>query len=901
MLKTGMRLPIVMIALTFVGCPGTCAPPPAPDPDTDRDGLSDRDDRCPCFPGLPVNQGCPDMDGDGLSDPDDRCPYRPGPATNQGCPDTYRYGQFDGDGLLYGHDRCSWCIPGPAMNQGIPDRDGDGLSDRHDRCPCMPGPTMNQGCPDTDGDGQFDDIDECRTVPGVPEYHGCPAPISDSDGDNIPDNEDKCPTVKGVREAQGCLPVEYDQFRAHIEDINFDTNKATLKPKSFAILDGAVKLLQQYPTVTLDIRGHTDTRKTGAVAIPLSRARAVAVRDYLLAKGIDRTRLCVRGVGSAEPVASDDTPVGRAKNNRVEFFLRTGRAECPPERCQRDKDCGPGLGCVNATCLALAKYPSLTVGRPDSAPHSQVRSAKPGETLNVRVRLATEDRTPEVIVQGPDYRQTEGHELPLPLPPPTPIKLPGKAKPKRGWELTITLSAPGAEFHSPALVERVFLPRYGDSDEAPFSIRIPESTSAASLELLAAFYHKGQFLGQAMKTVSIGADPKAPSPPPGEEDAVEVDRSDLSEVPADLTIRYETVMHRSCAGNVSAPCVEVWIVSASQNEPVAFTLEPDLRPWLSQQLALLSGLGRTAVGVGQSLTAKRETVRGVGIGIWDKLPQEVQEALKRLRPGKAVQIITNDPGFPWELARIPDLDDDGLAFLGLRFKIARLHVDPARKTGKRVKALAVEKILAVAPDYRDSRYQPLPAQEKELAAVSKVSPITRASDSLEGCVDALTSSPVKGIVHFAGHGAVEGEGIGAHYSLVLRNNQVLGLEAWKGIAPRLARNGAFVFINACQLGAGDYVAGTVEGWGPAVLERGASGYLGGLWNLGDESAADFARRFYEAIAKGRTAAEAVRVARRGFLDRGDPTYLAYVLYADHALRVELADAHAGGAQGAADK
>lgn len=225
---------------------------------------------------------------------------------------------LDGDGLIGKDDDCP-TIPGPAITRGCPDSDGDGVRDSEDRCPTMPGLPINQGCPDTDGDGIFDDVDACPTVPGVPEHRGCPAPVQDSDGDGIPDSEDKCPTVKGVKEAQGCLPQEFDKFTGAVEDINFDTNKATLKPKSFAILDEAVKLLQQYPTIRIDIHGHTDSQGPDAHNQKLSEDRAAAVRQYLVDKGIAPERLTARGFGESEPIAPNNTAAGRAKNRRVEI------------------------------------------------------------------------------------------------------------------------------------------------------------------------------------------------------------------------------------------------------------------------------------------------------------------------------------------------------------------------------------------------------------------------------------------------------------------------------------------------------------------------------------------------------------------------------------------------------
>jgi outer membrane protein OmpA-like peptidoglycan-associated protein len=85
-------------------------------PDTDGDGIADKDDACPEVAGIKSLNGCPDADGDGIADKDDKCPTVKGPKENGGCP---------------------W-----------PDRDGDGVLDKDDKCPDVKGTVANQGCPE---------------------------------------------------------------------------------------------------------------------------------------------------------------------------------------------------------------------------------------------------------------------------------------------------------------------------------------------------------------------------------------------------------------------------------------------------------------------------------------------------------------------------------------------------------------------------------------------------------------------------------------------------------------------------------------------------------------------------------------------------------------------------------
>ena len=85
-------------------------------PDTDGDGVTDKDDACPEIPGLISLQGCPDKDGDGVTDAEDECPDVFGPEPNSGCP----YIDNDGDGVIDILDKCI-TVPGPASNEGCPE------------------------------------------------------------------------------------------------------------------------------------------------------------------------------------------------------------------------------------------------------------------------------------------------------------------------------------------------------------------------------------------------------------------------------------------------------------------------------------------------------------------------------------------------------------------------------------------------------------------------------------------------------------------------------------------------------------------------------------------------------------------------------------------------------------
>lgn len=256
--------------------------------DTDGDGIYDKDDACPDVPGLKQFNGCPDTDGDGIIDSEDDCPNEFGLAEFRGCPDT----------------------------------DGDGVPDKDDECPEVAGLKSLKGCPDTDGDGIADKDDECPNEKGPKENKGCPWP--DRDGDGVLDKDDRCPDVKGTVANNGCPEVSEEvvkQLNDFAKSILFDTGKSTIKQVSFGTLASIKNVMNEYPYARFRIEGHTDSTGSLATNERLSKERAAAVKDYLIANGVDASRLESEGFGPSKPVADNKTAAGRAQNRRTEVVV----------------------------------------------------------------------------------------------------------------------------------------------------------------------------------------------------------------------------------------------------------------------------------------------------------------------------------------------------------------------------------------------------------------------------------------------------------------------------------------------------------------------------------------------------------------------------------------------------
>ena len=104
-------------------------------------------------------------------------------------------------------------------------------------------------------------------------------------------------------------------------DISFETGRSDIQPNFRAILDKFASSLNDNPATMVTIVGHTDNTGSDAINNPLSLDRAARTRDYLTTRGVAPARFTIDGRGSHEPVASNDTNAGRAKNRRVEIFV----------------------------------------------------------------------------------------------------------------------------------------------------------------------------------------------------------------------------------------------------------------------------------------------------------------------------------------------------------------------------------------------------------------------------------------------------------------------------------------------------------------------------------------------------------------------------------------------------
>lgn len=267
--------------------------------DRDGDGIPDNVDQCPDIPedfdGIDDEDGCPegdDKDGDGILDADDACPLDPedfdGFEDQDGCPDA------DNDADLL-------CDPWVAQ-QG---REGAFPCKGIDQCPDHPedfdGWEDDDGCPDLDNDDdKILDVDDL-----------CPNEPEDYDGDA---DDDGCPDERKL------IKVTDDRIEL-IEPVYFATDKTKVLARSEPLLDEIADYLRSSPTIEIRIEGHTDDKGSDSYNKKLSQGRADSVRNELISRGIDGSRMTAIGYGEERPVDTNKTKEGRANNRRVEFHI----------------------------------------------------------------------------------------------------------------------------------------------------------------------------------------------------------------------------------------------------------------------------------------------------------------------------------------------------------------------------------------------------------------------------------------------------------------------------------------------------------------------------------------------------------------------------------------------------
>lgn len=147
--------------------------------------------------------------------------------------------------------------------------------------------------------------------------------IAKNNFDKTDSNDIKKEIVKQLKEKKLNFPVKEEdkKIKINLGELLFDFDSHQLKRNTILQLDRLAQLLMKYDNYNISVEGHTDSIGTTKVNKTFSKKRAQSVRDYLVEKGVSPEKIKSIGLGESQPVESNKTDSGRAKNRRVEIII----------------------------------------------------------------------------------------------------------------------------------------------------------------------------------------------------------------------------------------------------------------------------------------------------------------------------------------------------------------------------------------------------------------------------------------------------------------------------------------------------------------------------------------------------------------------------------------------------
>jgi outer membrane protein OmpA-like peptidoglycan-associated protein len=251
-----------------------------------------------------------------------------------------------------------------ACGDGV-DNDGDGRIDY----PADPGCTSVDDDDETDPAQCKDGVDnDGDGLTDYPADKGC----SSADDD---DETDPCKTPEqGERVSlQGCGTGDVIVLRG----VNFEFDRAHLTTNAKTILDNVANELVAYPSIEVEIGGHTDSKGGDQYNQKLSEERAQSVLDYLSSKGVARDRLRAVGYGESDPVDDNETDEGREANRRVELKVTAGTASAAPV-----SEAAPGEDATESEPMVEDSEPLEAEDSPTEEPPAEQQPPQTDDSLD---------------------------------------------------------------------------------------------------------------------------------------------------------------------------------------------------------------------------------------------------------------------------------------------------------------------------------------------------------------------------------------------------------------------------------------------------------------------------------------------------------------------------------------
>ena len=267
-------------------------------------------------------------------------------------------------------------------------------------------------------------------------------------------------------------------------------------------------------------------------------------------------------------------------------------------------------------------------------------------------------------------------------------------------------------------------------------------------------------------------------------------------------------------------------------------------------------------------------------------PPDLQVLLWSLKERiQTIQILSQEPWIPWELCKLTGQEKNGQVmegpFLCEAFSVTRwIHELNPRPD------LTLKNIAVVVPKGSGLKHA-VNERDYLLSLKEDGREVKQITARLKNLIHAMSLGIYDGW-HFTGHGTFRVEDPNRS-GLKLENRERLTPEYLSGIARRLGRMHPLVFLNACDVGQRAMSLTDIGGFAHKFLWAGAGAFVGAHWAIDDQIAYNFAQEFYTRLLGGFPVGQAIRASRIKIRDDhpGDPTWLAYTVFADPFARVKL--------------
>ncbi len=409
----------------------------------------------------------------------------------------------------------------------------------------------------------------------------------------------------------------------------------------------------------------------------------------------------------------------------------------------------------------------------------------------------------------------------------------------------------------------------GEIETLPLQFKLKAVTEGLGLVRVLAF-HKGQPLGVVSVSPNVvkagtgvtvaqlsNDQPVAP---------VTVRSPDLS-----LLILEETVN--------GAPAISLWLTAADARLGLNFkkygpvSLRVDPFRYFQEFFKDIESL-RLGSAKENSIAQARMAAKGTTL-FETLIPENLRADIWKLRGNIiSVEVQSEEPWVPWELCKMSGEEDGRVVegpFFAEAFNITRWLPGVPRKP-----KLSLQNVGVVVPQNSGLRYAQ--AERDYMLSLSTGGQITTIPATFLDVRTALASGDYDGL-HFSGHGIFR-DADPNRSAIILEQGGDLTPEDLSGVVRNLGRSHPIVFLNACQIGRAGMSLTDVGGWASHFLRAGAGAFIGAYWSVYDKPAYDFAQAFYNRLLQGTPIGEAARQARLATRPEGDPTWLAYTVFAD---------------------